>query len=551
MNEVGSKDDLDGRLGGKRFLLTRDSGKRRKDMGSLTVLRNLRTELELLQNDMPWVKGLAYFGSRTIASEKPFTDNDPSDVDLYVFEDHEEFDARKPNKPLDTKDKDWYWYFRSATDELIKLHKKKYGQKLEIMKPRNGKSPAFLEVDISKRSTDLLFEHFVKMCDTNGPIPEKMIIRFLLSVGKPIYENRAYIFSKIEKLDNPDFYVSALINGLQDYERLKKREHAVPYEHFPRTLEEARKYFLNIPNDENALEPIFKSIPLALYETDVEGNVSDLSEAQKDITIKDDSPFAELRELAVSSRSFPSEGDFEIITNLKTLEFTTSEMVQECASHIIEIAHKLEAFEVVAVTGKSRGFTLDLLTSAGLDQSKIVQLNSEMNSQMYKWDSELTIEQKRELLLREINEQIPGIDFVRSICVAEDQIASGEKASSYLRIFGGIDGLENFGYSSFVNPRAITQANNEELVKKFGEANVQSFSRLIYPENSSNGVDGIVHILSRVCSRMDDENLLRDVMYTEPTKELVKRLVSGIIVRIKSEIVRQKAQMTTDATAVG
>jgi len=235
-----AENNIDTIIKDKRFLITPES---------MSVFKGLRSVFGELQTTRPWLKGLGFFGSRTISAEKP-----GSDVDLYVFYDGDEYMEKgevgrpvmKGGRLVVEKQKPRNSSFPKTMilNGLEIFLEKKLGKRYPIMRHKDGDDEHWVGVDISKRQTDLDFDDFIKKSDAEQPISQAIIVRFLLSVGEPVYQNRAYILDKIENLDNSDYYVSSLINGLQEFERMKKSEHAVPYDHFPRTLEDARKYFL-------------------------------------------------------------------------------------------------------------------------------------------------------------------------------------------------------------------------------------------------------------------------------------------------------------------
>ncbi len=237
---VMTENNLDVRLKDKRFLMTVESRQ---------IFDGLRAVFSEMQSTRSWLKGLGFFGSRTISVEKS-----NSDVDLYVFYDGDEYlEKGEVGRPImrggrlvveKSKPRSRGFPKDMILSGLEIYLEKMVGRRYPIMRTKDGHDERWVGVDISKRQTDLDFDDFVKNANLEQPVSQAMIVRFLLSVGKPVYENRGYILDKIEKMDNPDYYVSALMNGLQEFERLKKREHAIAYEHYPRTLEEARKYFL-------------------------------------------------------------------------------------------------------------------------------------------------------------------------------------------------------------------------------------------------------------------------------------------------------------------
>ena len=234
---------LDSILPDKRFIITKES---------MRAFKGFRSVLEDMQVDKPWLKGLAFFGSRTISAEIS-----RSDVDLFVFYDGEEYMEKGSSpaliwvdgrmKSVKERPKSTTFPKESILSHLETLIDRKIGRWYSIMQQKSGGDAEFVGVDISKRQTDLVFEDFVRKVNSDDVAPVNIVTRFLLSVGKPVYENRKYILDKIAQLDEPDKYISALMNGLQDFERSKKKEHAISYAHFPRTLSEARDYFLTEP----------------------------------------------------------------------------------------------------------------------------------------------------------------------------------------------------------------------------------------------------------------------------------------------------------------
>lgn len=239
------EESLDQRLPHKRFILSEES---------LSIFKDLRSIFKEVGAEKPWIKGLGFFfGSHTIGAE-----TDDSDIDLYVFYDGTQYKEEgfvgkpqienrqmviKKTKPKTTR------LPQEATKSLLEVGMHQRGWSIPIMRTKDGHDERLFAINISKENTDKHISNFIQAVDANGKISDHFVARFLLGVGDGLYQNRSYIFDQLAKKSNPDHYIRTLSGGLQRFERSSKKQHAVDYKHFPKTLKEAREFFVNKPQN--------------------------------------------------------------------------------------------------------------------------------------------------------------------------------------------------------------------------------------------------------------------------------------------------------------
>lgn len=118
---------------------------------------------------------------------------------------------------------------------------------------KQGKGSTVL-IDISKKATDLSLENFYEGVRSNtNPFSletRKLLARFFLGIGTGLYKNRTYILDELNKKLNGDQLFEILMQRLHGFERTRNddpdhpNKNPVSYEGYPKTIVEARSYFL-------------------------------------------------------------------------------------------------------------------------------------------------------------------------------------------------------------------------------------------------------------------------------------------------------------------
>lgn len=122
-----------------------------------------------------------------------------------------------------------------------------------MKRSKQGKGSTVL-VDISKKATDLSLEDFYEGVRSNtNPFSlktRKLLARFFLGIGTGLYENRGYVLNEFEKQIDSALLFQNLMQRLGAFERIRDddpdhpNKNPVPYEGYPKTIGEARIYFL-------------------------------------------------------------------------------------------------------------------------------------------------------------------------------------------------------------------------------------------------------------------------------------------------------------------
>lgn len=195
------------------------------------------------------MKGLGFYGSRTKGLEKGFNPEQPdklgSDFDLCVFYDGSVFApnaSETGNLPRDQSQFEVELQGRIINFVTTKMENVKQGEGSTVL------------VDISQKATDLSLEDFYEGVRSNtNPFSlktRKLLARFFLGIGTGLYENRTYILDELNKQPNGDKLFEILMQRLGAFERTRNddpdhpNKNPVPYEGYPKTIEEARSYFL-------------------------------------------------------------------------------------------------------------------------------------------------------------------------------------------------------------------------------------------------------------------------------------------------------------------
>ena len=196
---------------------------------SLGAMKRVRDALPVLQGEFPYLKGVGFFGSRTKGMENQ--DSKISDLELCLFFDDTDYQGSSAYNNL-----------MSAQSTIREI------TGLEI--------DPFL-VNISRANTDSNIDMFSKIANyalSHGnshlgfslPVCDLMF-QFSLAVGDDVYKNRAYILNKFKTLPQGEEYFQLLMDALTRTERSFIKYPIPDYEHMPKTIAEAEKYFLTKP----------------------------------------------------------------------------------------------------------------------------------------------------------------------------------------------------------------------------------------------------------------------------------------------------------------
>ncbi len=226
----------------RRFNINKDS---------MELMRSVSSEL--MQDESLKVRGVAFWGSR-IKSGIKGQSKESSDLDTAVFYDGSDYPE------------DRYVYetnkfpeMRDGVDAKVN-HEKTIRRKAATLVA--GKVPVTVSldelmdsintIDISPKNLDYLLEdykiNYQKELSVNRLALASL---FLIGTGDGLYQARKYV---LDKLGNNDALFSNIMNDLSSLERPQnnsffpaprsKPQGPPPYSGYPKTISEARKYFL-------------------------------------------------------------------------------------------------------------------------------------------------------------------------------------------------------------------------------------------------------------------------------------------------------------------
>lgn len=269
------------RIGEVRFAPTQES---------LTLMKELKKFFLELQEKMPDVRGLSFFGSRVIGRERGMA----SDLDTVVFCDTSRYKMLRLDEEdllkfiyehLDKSAFERFWLFLKGQTPLQRVEQEQkqslrmlddlrrlfIQQMKELGLPIvDNETPAgntILLRDLSQKVTDKTLQDFAHEIFSlqrehriNFDDPEAFVridhfsrsgfdlcSRFFLAVGSDVYKNRQYILDTLEKTPRGREVFKAIMCFLQRLERTRSvpgKPPLTPYPHYPKTIEEARRYFL-------------------------------------------------------------------------------------------------------------------------------------------------------------------------------------------------------------------------------------------------------------------------------------------------------------------
>lgn len=244
-----------------------DSQRHNISRESLEHMRALRDILPAIQAEEPRIQGLAFFGSRILGHEKEAPH--VSDLDTFIFYDGTEFEEEGPiiGTPEDFVTLDEARMHRNFHREqaLIKMERAAKGRIEKVMTSRRlpidftqkrDANSTVLFINISQSQTDLLLADFMhevhvglmndyKIYSGINSGTRDLWCRFLFGTGEGLYRNRSYILNKLAEMDDGELFFQALMDCLISFERGGGNE--VNYGKLPKTIAEAREYFLTRP----------------------------------------------------------------------------------------------------------------------------------------------------------------------------------------------------------------------------------------------------------------------------------------------------------------
>lgn len=238
---------------------------------SSRLFKQFRKELKDAQKEMPEVRGLGFFGSRTIGQENASDTPNPSDLDLIVFYDGESPLAREldPSERrlrgigYDPHKKYIQSYFSKRMQDLnlpvdkdvhrtigaIDISPNETTSKLRLL---NREFDDYVKKGILKpwEAPEWDEEHFMGVgynSSIQEPVLWSLASRFFLVIGEDVYRSRKFILDSLAETEDGEKYFTLLMNFLQYTEREKateKRPNTPSYEGYPKNIKEARSYFL-------------------------------------------------------------------------------------------------------------------------------------------------------------------------------------------------------------------------------------------------------------------------------------------------------------------
>ena len=234
----------------KRFVITPES---------LNAMKRVRDALPGLQEQYPFLSGVSFFGSRTKGIE-----HEGSDLDLRIF-----YDTSKSKDLTST-----FGGLSQAVPHVKKDSKYELAGKISAIAGLNlDTSHDGWAVDISKERTDKYIEMFTEISSEgiggegatddlidhirSTPPGQNLLGQFFLAIGDGVYANRAYILDQFSQVPHGEEYFQILMECLARMERASNHKYLTPrYEGLPKTINEARKYFLtksNLSEEQSAL----------------------------------------------------------------------------------------------------------------------------------------------------------------------------------------------------------------------------------------------------------------------------------------------------------
>lgn len=241
-------------------------------------MRALRDGLAEAKKEIPEIRGLSFFGSRTRGQERTDPEH-PSDLDMVVFYDGSAYaedssggftvDAcghitinqtamerisqkRKAYKALHKRIESYYASKLGELGSPVDYGRAEYGTSQEL------KNRTILPVDIAPEEVRGMIRLFVNDVDArvlvNYPTPAittnaawRLVGLFSLAAGNAILQARKYVLETWKADPKGELYFRSLMQSLAYIERLsaaKRGRVMVEYQRYPQTIEEGERIFL-------------------------------------------------------------------------------------------------------------------------------------------------------------------------------------------------------------------------------------------------------------------------------------------------------------------
>lgn len=213
---------------------------------SMELFKDIRSEFLKLKENLPELSGMTFFGSRTLGREKK-----ESDIDSVLFIETENTSSGKnPISKLSSTD------IKEKVEKELNFHQKNKNSLAQLS--------IIWTIDTSLKETDNDFNDFKNLVkeqrrgrlgftreNTTMPQPAaaKLVARFFLGFGEGLYKNRKYILDRLEHEKEGEIFWQKIIEYLSYIERTaktSKRLGLLSYDNYPKTIQEAQKFFKNI-----------------------------------------------------------------------------------------------------------------------------------------------------------------------------------------------------------------------------------------------------------------------------------------------------------------
>lgn len=209
---------------------------------SLRYMQELKAELPTIQKDFPEVKGLGFFGSRTLGTDRP-----DSDLDTFIFYNSADIPkkAAQPRSPMSVLKRpktDRFEILRDALQKQLAKNNLAHSSLIAIdIEP--GTTQAYTTALIEAVANHEIDESPVNnRPDRSTAYMAYLMSRFSLATGHEVYQSRKQVLDYLAKLPDGEKYFQVLMNHLAYAERAKHPQTGLPP--LPRTIAEAREYFL-------------------------------------------------------------------------------------------------------------------------------------------------------------------------------------------------------------------------------------------------------------------------------------------------------------------
>lgn len=205
---------------------------------SKNLIDSVKASFEEYKIQEPSLVGITFFGSRTLSKE-----NTGSDIDFCVHFDSSVYKPEDRSK----KRKELLYYFENVAKQKGVTGIPFIVDGSQEMTDRLIKS---FKGDVVKNTNS--FNHPYKIDKRGvGVLNWGLVSRFFLGIGDGLYKSRQYILERLQSDPNGEKYFQVLMQFLQFCERTvktEKRPEGLPkYRNFPKSIAEAKEYFLTQP----------------------------------------------------------------------------------------------------------------------------------------------------------------------------------------------------------------------------------------------------------------------------------------------------------------